>query len=109
MKNEIQNEGEILVLTAPYDRTSGQAAMIGSIFGIAMVDVLSGVDAAFKTEGVFDIAKASGAVTQGAKMYWDATAKNVTTTSTSNTLIGVATQAQASGDATCRVKLGIVA
>jgi predicted RecA/RadA family phage recombinase len=108
MKNMIQ-PGEILVLTAPYDRSSGQGALIGSIFGIAQVDVLSGSDAAFAVEGVFDISKASGAVTQGVKLYWDNTAKNVTTTSTSNTLIGVATAAAASGDSTARVRLGIVA
>ena len=99
------HEGHTIVLAAPYDRLSGQGALVGSIFGVAVVDVLSTVSAAFETEGVFDITKAAGAVTQGAKMYWDNTAKNTTTTSTSNTFIGYATQAQASGDATCRIKL----
>lgn len=104
MTNYVQ-EGKTLDLVAPYDRSSGQAALVGSIFGVACVDVVSGATAAFATEGVFDLTKASGAVTQGAKMYWDATAKNITTTSTSNTFIGYATQAQLSADATCRVKL----
>jgi predicted RecA/RadA family phage recombinase len=108
MKNMIQ-QGDTLELAAPYDRTSGQGALIGSIFGVAQVDVLSGVRASFAVAGVFDLTKASGAVTEGAKLYWDNTAKNVTTTSTSNTLIGCATQAAASGDATARVRLGIVA
>lgn len=108
MKNRVQ-DGNVLELAAPYDRTAGQGALIGSIFGVATVDVLSGVNANFEIRGVFDLTKATGAVTAGAKMYWDDTAKNVTTTSTSNTLIGVATRAQLSGDATCRIRLGIVA
>ena len=57
------------------------------------------------TEGVFDLAKAAGAVTQGQLVYWDNVAKNVTTTATSNKLIGVATQAALSGDANVRVKV----
>jgi predicted RecA/RadA family phage recombinase len=108
MKNFVQ-KGRVITLAAPYDRSAGQGALVGSLFGVAAVDVLSGVSAEFQVEGVFDLTKASGAVTQGAKIYWDNSAKNCTTTATSNTLIGVATQAQASGDATVRVRLGIVA
>jgi predicted RecA/RadA family phage recombinase len=108
MKNYVE-KGCSLVLPAPYDRTAGQGALIGSLFGVAAVDVLSGVSASFQTRGVFDMSKATGAMAVGVKVYWDDTAKNVTTTSTSNTLIGVTTQAAASGDATARVRLGIVA
>lgn len=108
MKNKIQ-DGKYLVLTAPYDRSSGQGALIGALFGVAMVDVLSGADANFAIEGVFSITKASGAISQGAKVYWDNTNKNVTTTSSGNTLIGVAAKAALSGDATAKVLLGIVA
>jgi predicted RecA/RadA family phage recombinase len=107
MKTYVQ-EGRVVEFPAPYDRLSGQGAYIGTIFGIAAVDVLSGSPANFALEGVYDIVKATGAITAGAKMYWDDTAKNVTTTTTSNHLIGVATQAAASGDATARVRLGIV-
>lgn len=108
MKNFVQ-DGDVLTLAAPYDRTSGQGALVGSIFGVATMDVLSTVSASFAVKGVFDITKASGAITQGAKVYWDDTAKNLTTTSSSNTLVGTATQAAASGDATARIRLGIVA
>lgn len=104
MKNYV-GPGAHLTLAAPYDRTSGQGALVGSIFGVASVDVLSGITASFVTCGVFDLAKATGAVTAGQKIYWDNTAKNCTTVSTSNTLIGAATQAAQSGDATVRVKL----
>lgn len=104
MKNYVQ-EGSVLELTAPYQRNSGEGALVGSIFGVAMVDVANGAAANFMVEGVIDLAKAAGAVTQGALVYWDNTAKNVTTTLTANTKIGVATQAAQSGDATVRVRL----
>lgn len=111
MKNFVQ-PGANLTLAAPYDRLSGEAAMIGSIFGVASNNVTSGDDGVFVTEGVFDLAKApSQAWTAGAKVYWDATNKYLTTTASGNTLVGVATAAVAggAGDTTGRIKLGIVA
>jgi predicted RecA/RadA family phage recombinase len=107
-KNFVQ-PGETLPLTAPYDVVSGGGFLVGALFAVALVTAASGAAVEGKTTGVFDLAKAAGAVTAGQKIYWDNTAKNCTTTSTSNTLIGVATQAAASGDATVRVRLGIVA
>lgn len=44
--------------------------------------------------------KASGTVTQGAKLYYDSGNANVTTASTGNTLIGAANEAAASGATT---------
>jgi predicted RecA/RadA family phage recombinase len=107
-KNYVQ-PGETLPLTAPYDIVSGAGFLVGSLFAVALSTASSGGAVEGRTCGVFDLAKASGGVTAGQKVYWDNAAKNCTTTSTSNTLIGVATQSAASGDATVRVKLGIVA
>lgn len=110
MKNFVQ-PGVNLTLAAPYARASGEAAMIGSIFGVASNDVAVGVDCAFVTEGVFDLAKApSQAWTVGLKVYWDATNKYLTSTASGNTLVGVAVTAVGSGagETTGRVKLGIV-
>jgi predicted RecA/RadA family phage recombinase len=104
MKNFVQR-GDTLTLPAPYDVTSGKGVLVGSIFGVASGDVLSGFDGEFDVEGVFDLTKATGAVTQGAALYWDDTAKNVTTTSSGNTKIGVAVVAALSGDATARIRL----
>jgi predicted RecA/RadA family phage recombinase len=104
MKNFIQ-KGSVIDLVAPYAVSSGQGAQVGSMFGVAVVDCASGATASFAIPGVFDLAKAVGAVTQGQAMYWDNTAKAVTSVSTSNLKIGVATQAALSGDATCRVRL----
>ena len=111
MKNFVQ-AGANITLPAPYDRKSGEGALIGSLFGVASTDVASGAEASFVTTGVFDLAKAaSQAWTVGAKVYWDNTAKACTTTATSNTLIGVATApvGGSAGEIVGRVRLGIVA
>ena len=51
--------------------------------------------------------KATGQVwAAGQNIYWDNTAKNFTTTLTSNTLIGIAANAQASGDVLADIILG---
>lgn len=109
MKNFIQ-EGDILNLPAPYAVSSGDGALIGSIFGVATVTLANGVSGSFAREGVFALKKTSAqAWTVGAKIYWDNTAKECTTTSTSNTLIGTAVEAAANPSATGKVLLGIVA
>lgn len=111
MKNYVQ-DGENVTLAAPYAVTSGQGALVGSLFGVASTTLANGESGEFVTEGVFDLTKAgSQAWTVGAKIYWDNTAKNCTTTPTSNTLIGVALAAVGSGagETIGRVRLGIVA
>lgn len=105
MTNFVQN-GDTLTLTAPYIVASGAGALVGSIFGVACDSYASGLTTAeFNTKGVFDLTKAAGALTAGQIIYWDNTAKVVTGTASTNKLIGVATQAALSGDATGRVRL----
>lgn len=98
-------EGDILELAAPYDVASGAGAQVGSIFGVAVDSYLNGNNGQFAIEGVFDLAKDTSAPAQGAKLYWDNTAKKVTTTATSNLFIGHAALAALTGDATVRVRL----
>ena len=107
MATNFIQEGEILTLTAPYTRTSGQGALVGSIFGVALVDVSSSAEASFATEGVWTLAKTSQQawVTVGSKIYWDDSAKECTTTSSANTLIGVNVATAANPSSTGRVRL----
>lgn len=105
MKNYIQ-PGRTLTLPAPYDVAAGDGFLVGSIFAVAAGSALSGADVEGVTDGVFDLKKASAqAWTVGAKIYWDNTAKNVTTTSTDNVLIGVAVAVAANPTATGKVRL----
>lgn len=115
MKNYIQ-EGDVISGAAPYARNSGEGALLGTIFGVAVNTVANGAIGKWMTEGVFALPKVTGtAWTLGAKLYWDNAAKNVTTTSAGNTLIGVAvpgpdgTTLPAAGATTGWVRLGIVA
>jgi predicted RecA/RadA family phage recombinase len=106
MKNFVQS-GVNLTLTAPYAVTSGQGALVGSLFGVASTDLANGASGEFVTLGVFDLPKATGeAWTVGQKIYWDNTNRRTTTTLTSNTLIGVAMLAAIAGATTGRVRLG---
>lgn len=54
-------------------------------------------------EGVWSMPKAAGAISQGAIVYWDAAAGNVTTTAGSLKRAGKAAKAALSGDATVQV------
>ena len=107
MKNYVQ-PGNTLNLTAPYAVTSGDGLLVGSIFGIASVDAALGEPVETALTGVFDLTKVgSQAWTVGAKVYWDDTNKRTTSVATSNTLIGVATEAVTggAGDTIGRVRL----
>lgn len=83
MQNFIQ-PGEVIQMAAPYDRLAGQGALVGSRFGVAVNDVLSGVTNEFRVEGVLSIAATSAqAWTDGAPVYWDDTNKRA-----DNTVVG---------------------
>ena len=105
MKNYIQ-KGDVITLAAPYDVLSGAGALAGTVFGVATVSALSGADCEFQLVGVVDLPKVSAqAWTQGAAIYWDNTAKLVTTVSSANTKIGTAVLAAANPSDTGRVRL----
>ena len=105
MKNYVQ-AGDNLTLTAPYDVSSGDGALIGSIFGVAAGDADSGDEVDIVTVGVFTLPKTSAlAISVGDKLYWDEGEKAVNKTPTDNTLIGVAVSAAVNPSATVEVRL----
>ncbi|MGR9137147.1 DUF2190 family protein [Rhizobium leguminosarum] len=105
MKNYLQ-KGENLTLPAPYAVSSGDGALIGSIFGVAAGDAESGADADLVTVGVFTLPKVSTDVMAvGDPVYWDDTAKLVTITATDNTKIGVSVTAAVNPSGTTDVRL----
>ena len=89
------------------DVASGDFVLIGTIGGIAKTDIADGKTGAVHVSGVFSVAKASGAVTQGQKLYWNTTNSNLTTTASGNTIVGVAAEAAASGDANVKILLNV--
>ncbi len=107
------NDGKAVPLIAPAGGVvSGTAYKIGDLFGVATVSAAAGAEFALDTSGVYSLPKAA-TITPGpaVKLYWDDAAKNITTTSASNTLVGVHAAKVAAGasDATLPVRLGIVA
>lgn len=107
MKNYIQ-PGNTVTLTAPYDVSSGDGFLVGSVFGVATGAALNGAAVEAALVGVFDLKKAgSQAWAAGDKIYWDNTAKEATKTASGNTLIGVAVEAVGggAGDTVGRVRL----
>ena len=105
MQNFVQ-PGQTVTLTAPAALASGEAFVVGAIFAVATDAAANGAEVEAARQGVFDLPKATGAAwVQGDRLYWDNTAKNVTKTATSNTFIGAALKAAASGDTIGRVLL----
>lgn len=98
MKNFIQ-EGKNLTLTAPGGGVvSGTVYLIGSLLVVATVTASEGESFVGLVTGVISYTKpGSQAWTEGAKVYWDNSAKKFTTTSSGNTLAGVAVEAVGSG------------
>ena len=105
MKNYVR-DGDRIPLVAPSGGVvAGTGYLIGALFAVAVASAAEGLEFTGQIEGVVTLPKASGAITQGAALYWDNTAKNVTTTSSGNTKIGHAAAAQALGDTTVKVRL----
>lgn len=108
MKSYLQ-PGVTIEITAPYARASGEGVQVGSaLFGVAMDAVSSGAAGVIQTEGVFTLAKTTGAGQNfaiGQRLFWDNTNKLLTATSTANLAIGVSLSATSTADATANVKL----
>ena len=81
---------------------AGDVVVLGNLVGIARLDIAADTLGALATVGVFEIDKAAEAVTVGAVLYWNATAKKVTATATGNIYIGKAvTAAEAADEKVC--------
>jgi predicted RecA/RadA family phage recombinase len=97
VKNFVQ-EGDRITVAAPYAVLSGAGALVGALFGIAQTDAASGASVPLQTTGVVTHTKiGSQAWTVGLRVYWDDTNKRMTSVSSGNTLVGVATAAVAGG------------
>ena len=103
-QNYIQ-PGDVIEITAGATITSGQMVKVGAIVGVALGSAASGETVRVKLTGVFELPKATGAITLGAAVYHVAADNNLSTTSSGNTFVGHAVAAAASGDATVQVRL----
>lgn len=89
MKGEMTS-GDRITMAAPANVTVGVPILFGTMFGIPESTQASGEQVSMRIKGMQKVPKvaAQAWATVGAKVYWDDTAKNVTTTASGNSLIG---------------------
>lgn len=105
MQNAIQ-DGEVITIAAPAGGvTAGDFVQVTALTGVAQTTAAAGEPVAIVRRGVFELAKTSAQEwAVGAKIY--ATAAGVmTTTASTNTLVGVAVEAAANPSETGKVLL----
>lgn len=84
--------------TIPYtpsgaDVAAGQVVVMGQLIGIATRKILNGILGALNIRGGVYTVTTAGAYARGITVYWDNTAKKVTTTATANKVFGVMVEA----------------
>ena len=108
MKNFVQ-PGNVMTFTGlTGGHLSGDLVIVGAAFGISAYNVAEGAEGELAMGGVYKLPKATGAITEFAAVYWDNTAKKVTTTASGNTKIGVAAKAVLSAATEVEVRLNDV-
>ena len=105
MSAKYWQRGETSDYTATEAVSNGDVVDLATRIGVAGNDIAANETGAVHVVGVFEIPKATGEITLGAAVYWDKSAKNITTTSESNTPAGWAVAAAKSADDTVLVKL----
>ena len=79
--------------------------VVGSIVGIASQDGAIGDVIALDVAGVYELKANTAAISQGAAVYWDESAEEVTTTATDNVFLGHAWFAKASTVLVAQVRI----
>lgn len=110
MNAKFWQKGEVLDYKASAAVSNGEVVSLGTRIGVAGDNIAAGATGPLHVVGVFEMEKATGAVTMGAALYYDATAKKITTVasageSSNNIPAGYAAAAAASADTTVLVKL----
>lgn len=107
MRNFIQPGNVVTAVTPSGGVVSGDPVLIGNLFGIAATSQAAGEDVELAVTGVYDLPKATGAVTAGAVAYFDASEGKVTTDADTgaNKRVGVFVSPAASDANLARVRL----
>ena len=110
MRTFTQN-GDVIAVAAPSGGVgSGDALVVGSLFGIATRDAAEGDTVGIATMGVYDIAKEATAVIDvGDRVAWDDTAKEIALPGAGLYPVGVAAVAAGNGVTTVTVRLDGIA
>jgi len=101
-------EGGAVDYTPSADAAAGDVVVQGDLVGVAPRPIAANALGALAVGGVFEFPKATGtgkAIAAGKKVYWDATNKQATETSSGNTFLGKTVAAVGDSDAAVRVRL----
>ena len=77
MSAKYWQRGETIDYTATDDLANGDVVNLATRIGVAGDDIAAGETGAVHVVGVFEMPKATGAVTVGQALYWDAAARKV--------------------------------
>lgn len=108
MSAKYWQRGETIDYTTTDGLANGDVVDLATRIGVAGNDIPAKETGAVHVVGVFEIPKATVAVTVGQVLYWDKKEKNITTEtgdSAANTQAGWAVAAAGPSDATVLVKL----
>ena len=100
--------GDNIDYTPDVDVPAGAVVVQGELVGVTKRPIPANTQGSLAVSGVFDFAKATAAgsaIGFGANVYWNATAKQATTTTSGNKLLGKTVKAAVDTDATVRVRL----
>lgn len=96
--------GDVLPLIAPAGGVvSGRGVLYNDLFVVAMNDAAAGALFSGLVTGIVTLPKAAQSWPTGRRIFWDDTAKVITSTSSGNTRIGMAVTDAVSGDATGKI------
>ena len=84
---------------------AGDVIVLNNLVGVARLDIAADTLGSLAVVGMFDVAKAAGAVAAGTAVYWDAANHAATTTAAGNPYLGKAVLAAESADELARVLL----
>lgn len=105
MEAIFSQNGDVIDYTAAEALAFGDVVDLTTRIGVAGADIPAGGTGPVHLTGVYRIPKAAGAVTVGQALYWDNSAKNITTTAESSTPAGWAVAPAASEGLDVLVKL----
>lgn len=105
MKN-FKQPGNTVTVPAPADVSSGDGVQIGSLFGVAVHDALSGEDVTLQIEGVVELPKLStDANAVGEKLNWNNTNKELQEATSDLDGVGTCVEAAVATTTVTKVKL----
>lgn len=107
MKNFIQDGKTIEYKVAETAIKSGDVRVIGDVAGVAVTDGAVDETVVLNVTGVYELAKGTGAITQGQKVYAAADGSGIVATAEDNKAVGCAWEAADAGDTTVLVKLNV--